>query len=122
MRRRHLFIGPYSRKRLAVSAGLGALLLISGCTPPGIRTPDGRPDGAKIYQVYCSGCHGPDGRRGDPRSHLTDAATTPTEDLRAIIERGGDGMPAWKKKLAADEIEAVIGYIRTLGGKPAPGS
>lgn len=97
-------------------------LLLSGCTLPDTRTPDGKPDGAKIYGVYCTGCHGPDGRRGDPRSHVADDAATPADELRLMIERGGEGMPAWKGKLTAAEIEAVISHIRTLGSKPASGS
>lgn len=125
MRRRPSSTTPVRNQRRtapAVAAAALLALLLAGCTPPDTRAADGKPDGAKIYQVYCTGCHGPDGRRGEPRSHVADDAQTPQADLRAVIERGGDGMPAWKSKLSPAEIDAVIGYIRTLGDKPASGS
>lgn len=101
-----------------------ALLLgVSGCQPPSTRTPEGKADGARVYAVYCQGCHGPDGARGTPSGQLTGAAQRPREELRRVIEKGRRAMPAWEKRLAPDEISAVIDHIRTFGSQqPAPGA
>ncbi len=104
--------------------GYGAVLLMlgTGCRPPTTRTPEGRPAGARVYAVYCVGCHGPDGARGTPASHLTDAAETPRDELRRVIEEGRKAMPGWKERLAPDEVSAVIDYIRTFRpAKPEEG-
>lgn len=124
MWRRCFSISSLAGKQCLLGSATVSLLafLPSACSPPDTRTADGKPDGAKIYKVYCAGCHGPDGRRGEPRSHVADDAETPADELRLMIERGGEGMPAWKNKLSAAEIEAVIGHIRTLAGSPKAGS
>jgi mono/diheme cytochrome c family protein len=84
--------------------------------------------GEAIFQQYCQGCHGPDGRGGgkgfmphvgplarkDYIEHLTD------EYLAEVIAEGGPAagksgfMPAWKSTLSPQAIADVVAYIRTF--------
>jgi mono/diheme cytochrome c family protein len=82
----------------------------------------GGPDGASIYKSKCAMCHGPDGagqttmgknlKLRDLRSaevqKLTDA------ELTKMISDGKGKMPAYKGKLAAGDIDALVGFIRAL--------
>jgi cytochrome c6 len=77
-------------------------------------------DGAAIYKTKCTACHGADGSGQTPvgkslklkdlRSpeiqKLTDAEITKS------LTDGKGQMPA--SKLSADDIKAVIGYVRSL--------
>ena len=77
-------------------------------------------DGAAIYKTKCTACHGADGSGQTPvgkslklkdlRSpeiqKLTDAEITKS------LTDGKGKMPA--SKLSADDIKAVIGYVRSL--------
>jgi cytochrome c6 len=77
-------------------------------------------DGAAVYKTKCTACHGADGSGQTPvgkslklkdlRSpeiqKLTDA------DMTKSLTDGKGKMPP--SKLAADDIKAVIGYVRSL--------
>src|SRR6516162_1884932 len=72
--------------------------------------------GEVLYQRYCSGCHGADGRGGGKGFiDLIDDAS-----LAMVIAEGGEAMgkggfmPSWKATLSKDDIGDVIAYIRTL--------
>ena len=79
-------------------------------------------DGAAVYKAKCASCHGPDGKGetsigksmklkslGSPEvQKVSDAALT------TVISDGKAKMPAYKTKLSADEIKALVTYIRTL--------
>lgn len=82
----------------------------------------GGPDGAAIFKSKCAMCHGPDGagqttmgknlKLKDLRSaevqKLTDA------QLGTMISNGKGKMPAYKGKLSAADIEALVGFIRSI--------
>lgn len=82
----------------------------------------GGPDGAAIYKSKCAMCHGPDGAgqttmgknmklkdlRAAEVQKLTDA------QLGTIISDGKGKMPAYKAKLAASDIGALVGFIRSI--------
>ena len=87
--------------------------------------------GKQVFQHYCLICHGETGA-GDgfnafnidphPRD-LSDPAFQKAKtdaDLADAIRRGGVGvglssmMPPWGKTLAPDQIDQVVGYLRTL--------
>jgi mono/diheme cytochrome c family protein len=84
--------------------------------------------GEPLYQRYCAGCHGVDGRGGGKNfmPHVGALAkkgyTELLEDsyLAAITAEGGEAfgksafMPAWKSKLSQQDIFDVIAYIRTF--------
>ena len=84
--------------------------------------------GEPMYQRYCSGCHGANGR-GDAKNFmphvgaLTKKGHTDLLDddyLGAIITEGGPAygksayMPAFKGTLSPEDIADVIAYVRTF--------
>ena len=87
----------------------------------------GNPDvGYRLYQQYCTACHGEFGE-GDgimaklidiqPSDHSNVIEMDPisNEDLVNSIQYGkGEYMPAWGDILSRSEIEALVSYIRLL--------
>lgn len=75
--------------------------------------------GAAVFSQMCARCHGADGRANTAKGRavgatdLTSKSWTPNaeRDTR-IVNRGKEGMPAFKAKLKPAEIDAVVGYIR----------
>ena len=89
--------------------------------------------GKEIFEAGCVPCHGADGRGQAPSLQaftrpstfpdFTDCyGTTPEADWqwRAVISNGGPGrgfsqiMPSFKDELTPEQINKVIGYLRTL--------
>jgi len=113
--------------------------------PPGSDVPAAAPAGRRLYVRWCATCHGPDGRGNGPAApsliprprdftrglfkyKSTPAAQPPTDDdLAGIVADGlqASAMPYFRDVLAADEIRAVVRYIKTLspafdGAAPRP--
>jgi mono/diheme cytochrome c family protein len=84
--------------------------------------------GEVLYQRYCSGCHGTDGRGGGkgfmphvgPLTRKGYIDLIDDASLSMVITEGGEAMgksgfmPSWKATLSKDDIADVIAYIRTL--------
>ena len=72
-------------------------------------------DGAAVYKAKCASCHGPDGAgqtaigKSLKIKDLKDAA-----DVKNVTENGKGKMPAYKGKLSADELDAVVKYVQSL--------
>jgi len=88
----------------------------AGCDSgkPDTHTTDGRVDAARVYRLYCTGCHGDDGKRGKGAMVLANGQRPEVSEIRAVVENGRKEMPAWKTRLSSEEITAVIEYVRTL--------
>ncbi len=79
-------------------------------------------DGAAAYKAKCASCHGADGsgqtamgkamKLRDLGSAVVQKQTD--KELVALTADGKGKMPAYKGKLSADEINAVVAFIRTL--------
>lgn len=82
----------------------------------------GPPRPEALYHNYCSVCHGD---RGDGNSRARNSLVPPPRDFTraseltretmiAIVTHGkpGTAMTAWKTQLEAQEIEAVVDYVR----------
>lgn len=115
---------------------LGALLLVASTTAVTLaQSPAGR-TGKDIYAANCASCHGPAGK-GSPQSSvgftdvdLPDFAdckfTTPEPDpdWAATIHLGGFArafshrMPAFADAMTDDEIDLVIGHLRSFCTEP----
>jgi mono/diheme cytochrome c family protein len=68
------------------------------------------PDGQRLFDVNCSGCHG------------TGVSFMGDEDaLRDLISRGGQhlDMPAWQGTLSEQDIDALAAYVTDPTGRPA---
>ena len=83
-------------------------------------------DGVALYEAKCAGCHGKDGRgsafgKQNGAPDFTDAKWQETHaaaELKTTVANGKGGkMPAWKGKLSAAEIEAVVARVRAFGAK-----
>ena len=100
--------------------------LVVAATAPAVAGDARR--GEPMYQRYCAGCHGADGRGGGKNfmphvGALTRKGYTDLlEDsyLEAIIAEGGEAfgksayMPAWNTTLSSQDIADVIAYVRTF--------
>ena len=87
----------------------------------------GNPEiGYKLYQQYCTVCHGEYGEGDGIMTQMIDIEpadhSNPIEinrisnrALMGAIQNGkGQYMPAWSDVLSRQEIEALVGYIRLL--------
>lgn len=124
------------RSSLIVAAVL-LLLIVSACKmnqtsssktgnsdPPAASTPDQFAVVRGTYEKECRSCHGPMGQGGPVK--LEDGTKLKVPSLREghalrhddaeylkQITKGGDGMPAFDKKLTADQMTGLIKMIRT---------
>ena len=111
------------------SASLRAAPQAPGQAPTYTALPAQR-TGAEIYQAACVTCHARDGK-GAPKSvvgfdivprDFTDCTATAetSPDWEAVVHEGGPirgldrHMPAFGEALSKDDIEKVVGYIRTF--------
>jgi mono/diheme cytochrome c family protein len=83
----------------------------------------GNPAKGKEVFEQCAVCHNPDsdvkktgpGLKGVTAKAKLKNGKKPTDDnLRALIEAGGNGMPAYKEMLSDEEKADVIAYLKTL--------
>jgi mono/diheme cytochrome c family protein len=90
--------------------------------------------GRDVYAKHCVECHGTSGKGDGAAAHLltprprdftsgkykirsTESGSVPTDDdLVRTVAQGliGTAMPAWQKLLPAEDITAVVGYIKSL--------
>src|SRR5437868_4912708 len=86
-------------------------------------TPDEFAAARSVYEKNCKGCHGETGNGGPvklpdgtklkvPSLREGHALHHPDSDFVKQITRGGDGMPAFEKKLTPDQINELIRFIR----------
>jgi len=82
----------------------------------------GQDAGTDIYKVRCAMCHGADGTADTPAGKAFKAASfsdpvivkMPDSDRTLVVKNGKGKMPLFGDKLSADQIKAVLVYIRTL--------
>ncbi|HSF06910.1 MAG TPA: cytochrome c [Methylomirabilota bacterium] len=123
------------RPVIAMGVALASIALFAGGlawlldTP---RPPTGASRGERLYYAYCITCHGEDGR-GSWRAalflirpgDLADAARMQEHTdqyLFDVIKHGGapfgrPGMPAFSYHMGDADIEALVGYMRSLAAK-----
>ena len=82
----------------------------------------GQDSGKDIYQLKCAMCHGEDGTANTPAGKAFKAASfsdpavekVSDADRTVVVKNGKNKMPVFGDKLSADQIKAVLTYIRTL--------
>jgi mono/diheme cytochrome c family protein len=75
-------------------------------------------EGQQVFAQNCASCHGTSGGGGFG-AKLAGVVTTKypnIDDQIAVITNGKDQMPAFGKKLGADQITAVARYTREVLG------
>jgi mono/diheme cytochrome c family protein len=123
--------------RRSVLISLLPVLLIAGCskqsTPASTNanvtrnTPAATPDvfatARELFAKNCQNCHGPTGTGGPvkledgtklkvPSLREGHALRHPDSDFLKQINKGGDGMPAFKDKLTPPQIAELVRFIR----------
>jgi menaquinol-cytochrome c reductase cytochrome b/c subunit len=95
--------------------------------PPEIpRGPGAVADAAGLFQTLCSQCHGSSGEGGvGPAFDATWQDSKSDDEIFDDINLGhpATAMIAWGEVLTSQQIEDLVGYLRTLTGEPIePGS
>ena len=113
---------------LVVCTGIGLYyldLLTAAVAPNPIpRSLQSINHGRQLFHQYCEACHGAEGRGDGPAAaslpkrpkDLTRIAAPPYFPDGVVayrIANGGEGMPAWKTVLGADDIWDLINFIRS---------
>ena len=75
---------------------------------------DGKPDGARLYGMYCELCHGADGRLGINGAKDLAASSMTRDEMLGIVTYGRTTMAAYNTVLDAAQIEAVVDHVRDL--------
>jgi mono/diheme cytochrome c family protein len=92
-----------------------------GDRPPAhLLTPEMAAEGRRLFDVYCSACHGMFGA-GAVCPNLTDSMTLHGPrymDMVRVISEGvaTTGMPRWISKLGADKVAIVAAFVFSLRG------
>ena len=88
--------------------------------------------GAKLYEAKCASCHGKDGKGKEAMAKMfklelaaldliDEGSLSKTDkELFDLTAEGINKMPGYKDKMKAEEIDAVIAYMRSLAPAPVP--
>ena len=100
---------------LAVALGLSAAATLSAQQPV---------DAAALYAKTCASCHGAQGTPSAAMAHAmagipdfkaaSMASVADTTLRNAIVNGKGRMMASYKTRLTAEQVAALVGYIRTL--------
>lgn len=110
--------------RVSFALALAALAALIGCAPP--TRPFSRADvqnGKRVFEAGCAVCHYSDRtatKVGPGLKGLFRAAALPNgqpvsdDNVRNWIKNGGGQMPSFRRALNDQQIEDVVGYLKTL--------
>lgn len=107
---------PRARRGVVAAVALAALV-VGTAAPASARDADDPAsieEGAVLYETNCAGCHGPDGEgTGFGRSLIGLASQQPDRSVHvASVANGIRNMPEFASSLSADEIDAVVSFVR----------
>ena len=82
-------------------------------------------DGPAVFATHCAACHGLDGKARTPAGKklgakdLSESKTTDDAIAHQIAEglkdkKGAERMPSFKSRLSADEIAALVTFVKTF--------
>jgi mono/diheme cytochrome c family protein len=85
-----------------------AVVWVTGCSGTCGNVAFDKTDMFQTYQQNCAGCHGQqlEGKIG-PDLRKVGAKLSP-EQIKAVIEKGGLGMPAFDKRLDAKQLNELV--------------
>lgn len=102
----------------------GLALLFAALLAPAAWAADAPPDGAKLYQLNCKLCHGPQGtpppgfvKKGVPSLNDPEWQKKRSDDeIRKTISEGVKDtlMKAFKDDLSKAQIDALVKQVRSL--------
>lgn len=76
-----------------------------------------KPDGEKIFKIYCIACHGANGDLGASGAAKLSESALPLADRVKVITNGRNTMTGFKALLTPDKINAVAKYTMELKKK-----
>lgn len=76
-----------------------------------------KPDGEKIFKIYCIACHGLDGNLGASGAAKLTESTLPLAERIKVVTNGRNAMTGFKALLKPDQINAVAKYTMELKKK-----
>jgi len=102
-------------KRHVITAMLLCLVVL-------LATPLFAADGAALYKANCNTCHGPTGAGDTPAGKMmkakplggADVQKLSDAEIAATITNGKNKMPKFGQKLSADDIKALVAFVRTF--------
>ena len=105
--------------RLAIGVGAIGVIVLLSLPVPAQETSE------SLFKGKCAMCHGPNGAgktmMGEklkiPALQSADVQKKSDADLKTIIIKGKDKMPAYEAKLNKEQIEMMVAYIRDLAKK-----
>jgi mono/diheme cytochrome c family protein len=106
-------------KKLMLGAGTMGMLLLLGLP---VRAED---TAESLFKGKCAMCHGPDGAgktvMGEklkiPDLRSADVQKKSEAELKTLIAKGKDKMPAYGAKLSKEQIDKLVDYTRELAKK-----
>jgi mono/diheme cytochrome c family protein/uncharacterized membrane protein len=120
-------------RQLGAPPGAYAQTDSTGSSQRSTAAPVGTPIARELFKQHCAKCHGEDGTGSPARSLHPE---TPNFTARAwsgrlrdsqlqtsILDGKGDGMPAFRRKLNAEQVRQLVAHVRTFApskGKPGP--
>jgi cytochrome c6 len=104
--------------RYFISSGMVCLVAL-------VTTTQAQSGPATIYKTNCGPCHGSDGSADTPTGkalHAKDlrsqeVQTKSDAELADVITKGNGGMPAFGARLASEDVQKLVAYIRDLAKK-----
>ena len=111
------------RRFVLQAAASGALFCFTVLTLPGGARAEN--DTGKVYAKNCVLCHAADGSGNSSSGKALGAKDLASsevqkksdEELAEVVTKGKGKMPAFGKKISADEIKGLVAYIRALPKK-----
>lgn len=105
-------------KKIRATVGLVLLWGLLACggapdTGAAVAT-EGKPDGAQLYDMYCTLCHGSDGKLGINGAKDLTASALSREEMIAVVTHGRNTMAPFKQVLDAAQVAAVVDHLRAL--------
>ncbi len=106
------------KKGIIAATCFGVVLVIRAASPAGDAE-----KGKAVFEDNCAVCHNADsdekkmgpGLKGLFKHEKLKNGKKPTEaNIKAIINAGGNGMPAYSDQLSDEERDNVIAYLKTL--------
>lgn len=98
---------------------VGVSFLFFSCGPAAERSSSERPlSGKAFYEQKCVVCHGLDGKLGASGSKDLTQSILTTEEIRTIIQKGKNGMPAFEQMVSnAETLEETVLFVEELREK-----
>jgi len=81
------------------------------------------PNGAQLFEANCAACHGASGQGGSGPALAGNPRAANTANVRDAVRNGRGMMPAFRGRLASDQVDALVQYVTgtlAAGGKGGP--